>query len=318
MAKGDAVMDKIDLRADRAGAGRTVSESSSRPAFLSSQVSDVRYYFLNLRPGRTAGLTVVCGGRERCNADYRIARRRFPYHSIEFVAAGRGELTIGGRRHSLAPGTVFHYGPGEVHSIRNDPAHPMEKHFVDFAGTEAARLMRAMPYRNGVVQVTSPGEMLDAFEALLRETGVGHPARAELCAAHVRVIAWKAAALEAPAGGVESPALATYRRCRRHIEAHALELRSLHEIAKAVHVDPAYLCRLFKRFDHRSPYHFLLRVKMNRAAELLAVGSPLVKQVAEAVGFEDPYHFSRAFKAVHGLSPKAFVLFSRRGERLPD
>ena len=57
----------------------------------------------------------------------------------------------------------------------------------------------------------------------------------------------------------------------------------------------------------------LLAVKMNRAAELLAVGSPLVKQVAEAVGFADPYHFSRAFKAVHGLSPRAFVLFSRRG-----
>lgn len=290
-----------------------MSDAPDRPAFLASRVSDTRYYFLQLRPGRPAGLTVVCGGRELCDPDYRIVRRRFPYHSIECVAAGRGELAIGGRRHALVAGSVFHYGPGVVHSIRNDPDHPMEKHFVDFAGAEAGRLMRELPFRNGVVQLASPGEMIDVFEDLLREAGREHPARGELCAALVRVIAWKAAVLAVPGGSAESPALATFRRCRRHIEEHALELRSLREIARAVHVDEAYLCRLFKRFDRRSPYRFLLRMKMNRAAEMLAVGSPLVKQVAEAVGFEDPYHFSRAFKSVHGLSPRAFVLFSRRG-----
>jgi len=32
----------------------------------------------------------------------------------------------------------------------------------------------------------------------------------------------------------------------------------------------------------------------------------MVKQVAEQVGFADPFHFSRAFKAMLGLSPKAF------------
>jgi AraC-like DNA-binding protein len=32
----------------------------------------------------------------------------------------------------------------------------------------------------------------------------------------------------------------------------------------------------------------------------------LVKQVAAELGFDDPFHFSRAFKNIFGLSPEAF------------
>jgi AraC-like DNA-binding protein len=33
----------------------------------------------------------------------------------------------------------------------------------------------------------------------------------------------------------------------------------------------------------------------------------LVKQVAAELGFDDPYHFSRSFKSVFGLSPTKLV-----------
>jgi AraC-like DNA-binding protein len=63
---------------------------------------------------------------------------------------------------------------------------------------------------------------------------------------------------------------------------------------------------LFRRYDHQTPYQFLLRLKMNHAAERLQSPGTLVKQVAEETGFADPFHFSRMFKSVLGLSPDAF------------
>jgi AraC-like DNA-binding protein len=42
---------------------------------------------------------------------------------------------------------------------------------------------------------------------------------------------------------------------------------------------------------------------MNLAAEFLVDGRGLVKEAAQRVGFADPYHFSRCFKAVHGVAP---------------
>jgi AraC-like DNA-binding protein len=38
-----------------------------------------------------------------------------------------------------------------------------------------------------------------------------------------------------------------------------------------------------------------------------------VKEAAGRVGYEDPYHFSRNFKAVHGISPRALLLRRRVG-----
>ena len=103
-----------------------------------------------------------------------------------------------------------------------------------------------------------------------------------------------------------SPAFATYQRCRNEINNHYLELTSLGEIASTCHVDQAYLCRLFKRFDQQSPYQYLLRLRMNYAAELLLVPGTLVKEVADKLGFEDQFHFSRTFKKVLGISPVSF------------
>ena len=68
-------------------------------------------------------------------------------------------------------------------------------------------------------------------------------------------------------------------------------------------MDVAYLCRLFQRYDHQSPYQLLLRLKMNFAAEWLQQPGALVKQVAERAGFTDPFHFSREFKSVFGVAP---------------
>jgi AraC-like DNA-binding protein len=85
-----------------------------------------------------------------------------------------------------------------------------------------------------------------------------------------------------------------------------LRLRTQAQIARECHVNPAYLCRLFRRYDHQTPYQYLMRLKMNLAAQRLRDPGSLVKQVAAALGFSDPFHFSRAFKSVFGLSPEAF------------
>ena len=46
---------------------------------------------------------------------------------------------------------------------------------------------------------------------------------------------------------------------------------------------------------------------MNLAAAFLVKGEGLVKEAAQRVGFTDPYHFSRCFKAVHGVAPKMLL-----------
>jgi AraC-like DNA-binding protein len=144
------------------------------------------------------------------------------------------------------------------------------------------------------------------FDELIR-SGMHAGRGAEgLCAKLLECLALRIAGANAPLAGAETLAFSTYQQCRRHIERHFLRLRTLDQIAAECHANASYLCRLFKRYDHQSPYQYLLRLKMNHAAEQLQQAGVLVKQVAEEAGFSDPFHFSRVFKKILDVSPAVF------------
>jgi AraC-like DNA-binding protein len=277
------------------------------PAFISKQVESGAYYFLDLDPSPRAPLTVVCGGREVCGAAYRIDRQKFPYHSIELVASGRGSVTLDGTRHRLQPGVLFRYGPGIAHEMAVEPGSRLLKYFVDFTGTACARLLADGPWSSlQPLQLAEPARAQAIYEELLRVGARQTPLAGRLCALLLQQLVLLAADEAVPAAGLDSAAWATYRRCREHMEAHYASVRSLGDLAAACGTSAAHVCRLFRRYGARSPYQALLRLKMARAASLLLDRALPVRQAGAEVGFEDPYHFSKAFKRVHGLSPQAF------------
>lgn len=114
-------------------------------------------------------------------------------------------------------------------------------------------------------------------------------------------------------GYASEPSRAAFLRCKALIDAEAERLGTLEEIAHAVRVEASSVCRWFRRYQGTSPYQYLLRRKMNLAAEHLVETGGLVKEAAQHVGFADPYHFSRAFKAVHGVSPQALLRYRNMG-----
>ncbi len=285
-----------------------------RPSFVSTRVSEARRYYLELKPKPTHDITIVCGGCERVRPDYLVERRTFPYFAIEFVAEGEGQLTLDGRECRLRPGVAFSYGPGIAHCIRAEPQRPMLKYYVDFVGRRAAQLLRRSPIPPGrIAQVSAPGDVRALFESLQTNGAADSPLAPALCAAFLPVLLLKLEERAIPYAAADPRALAIYQRVRAWIEAHYLEVHTLEAVARACGVNLSYLCRLFQRFDHQTPYRYLLRLKMNRAAQLLLDTDLLVKEVAAELGFGDPFNFSRSFKTTLGLAPEAFLRQSRRG-----
>lgn len=279
----------------------------SAPEFFSPHVSVARRFYLDLTPPAKARLAVVCGGCEHCTPDYAIHRTTFPFYSIEYVARGRGTVKLLGRAHALQPGVAFSYGPGVKQNIAGDPTAPLVKYFVDFAGRAAEEVLRSCGLPLGrVVQVHPPHALQALFDELITCGLRGTQQSVVLCAQILECLALRIADARAPSEGAEAISFSKYEDCQRHLQQHFLRLRTLEQIAEECHVNAAYLCRLFRRYGHQSPYQQLLRLKMNYAADLLQQPGSLVKTVAEQAGFADPFHFSRAFKSVFGLSPDAF------------
>ena len=55
------------------------------------------------------------------------------------------------------------------------------------------------------------------------------------------------------------------------------------------------------------PLSYVLHCKMERAKELLREQDSTVRQVGAEVGMQDPYHFSKQFKNIVGISPSSFM-----------
>lgn len=283
-------------------------DRSAAAALLSQQVSGARYFFLRLASGRSASCVLALGGREHCNPDYAIARGRFPFHVLEYVVSGRGTLQLDRRRHVLGPGTVFAYAPDTACAMRTEATDPMVKYFFALSGRDVpARLRRCGVPLGSARQLAAHAEITSVVEDLVREGQRSGALAPRICAALFDLLLLKIADAAARPVRAHDPARTAFLRCKALIDAQAERLGSLAEIARAAGVEASSVCRWFRRYQGTSPYRYLLRRKMNLAAEFLVESGGLVKEAAQRVGFADPYHFSRAFKSVHGLPPRALL-----------
>lgn len=273
-------------------------------------VTVARRFFVHRPPLDPKTLGVICCGREECAADYHLQRTHFPYVGIEFVASGEGLLRLNGTEHRLTAGVLFAYDAGVPHEIISDPKHLLVKYFVDLAGREVNRLLTE-PRPGEAIQTSAPEQVLHLFDDLidagLRKSSV----QQKICSIIVQHLLLKIADTAVPMGPGHSEAFETYERCHRYIEMHYREVTALPEIARACEVDPAYVCRLFKRFDKRGPWQFVIVLRMQDAAERLQRPGALIKRVSKEMGFGDPFQFSRTFRRVYGVSPRRFMQLQR-------
>lgn len=85
--------------------------------------------------------------------------------------------------------------------------------------------------------------------------------------------------------------------------AHPLHLN---EIAHHFNVSLSTLCHRYHLETGESPIKARLRMRVEIAKTLLLKGQTL-KTIAAETGFCDPYHLSKTFKQVTGLSPRQFI-----------
>ncbi|MCC3355867.1 AraC family transcriptional regulator [Bacillus sp. REN16] len=80
----------------------------------------------------------------------------------------------------------------------------------------------------------------------------------------------------------------------------------LPELAKIAGLSTQHLTYLFKQETGFPPIDYFLRLKIQRACQLLDLTDYTVKEVASTLGIDDSYYFSRLFKKINGCSPTEY------------
>ena len=96
------------------------------------------------------------------------------------------------------------------------------------------------------------------------------------------------------------------RDCMRYIHRNYPNQLTLAGLAEYVHLQPNYLCALFKEHTGQTVMEHLTRIRVDAAAYLLRNSDLPMNRVAELSGFHSESVFFTRFKALMNTTPKAY------------
>lgn len=99
----------------------------------------------------------------------------------------------------------------------------------------------------------------------------------------------------------------TLALARSYMEDNLGENFTLDDLGRAVGVSRFHFSRLFRVSTGQSPMGYSLRLRIERAKEMLLQGDRKICEIAMELGFFDQSHFSRTFRRMTGVSPGEYV-----------
>ncbi|MBO5746933.1 MAG: helix-turn-helix transcriptional regulator [Clostridia bacterium] len=100
-----------------------------------------------------------------------------------------------------------------------------------------------------------------------------------------------------------------YYPIRRGVEVLSVEWQQnelISRYADLCDISESYFHMLFKKWSGMSPVEYRNRLRVTHAKTMLQNSSMSIGEVANAVGFEDQFYFSRVFRSVTGVSPQKY------------
>lgn len=91
-----------------------------------------------------------------------------------------------------------------------------------------------------------------------------------------------------------------------YMEKHYTEKCTLAEIAAYAHFSPVYFHGLFKLATGKTPYEYLLALRITQAKQLLITGNLGMSEIAEKSGFTSQAYFNYSFKKATSFTPSEY------------
>ena len=98
----------------------------------------------------------------------------------------------------------------------------------------------------------------------------------------------------------------TFERILNHMNTHFPEKLSLKSLAAAFDLNPNYCCTLFTKYLGKTFSQHLTELRITEAQSLLKTTAHSLEKIAQMVGYNDYFYFSKVFKKQCSYSPKEY------------
>ena len=244
------------------------------------------------------GLNPMQFGSEECEPGHFFGPAVRTYWLLHYVASGKGAFSRAGVTHHLQAGDIFVIPPYLETFYEADSKQPWRYIWVGFTLDEsplAADMQKLL--QNPVIRCPGVGTI---FEDMQRCRAMENGRSAFLSSR-----LWELMSLLQEQGKPVADYIDKALNC---MHSEYMTGIGVQEIADRLNLDRSYFSSLFKERMGIAPRDYLIRLRLEKAAELMVVHGERPSTAGASVGYVDLYHFSKVFKQHFGLSPRAYVL----------
>lgn len=240
---------------------------------------------------------------------HRMERSRHDDNLLIYCVEGSGQARTDNWRGEVFPGQILLLPQGEAHQYEADPSTPWSIYWLHFQGSSSAVFNQYLAGPDPDVPATGIGvspQLVGLFNGLLAVRRTGYSTRAFINAANQLRHLLTTVGLMTRGARADRQASLDLEQLQGFMVENISQPLDLDTLAAAANLSKYHFSGKYKALTGYSPMKHFTNMKMEHACQLLDTTPMSVKEVASALGYDDPLYFSRVFSSTVGMSPRAY------------
>ena len=224
-----------------------------------------------------------------------------------YCVKGNGWAVIADKKYTLSAGDFVLLPANKPHEYGADEQTPWTIYWMHFKGTSSSDFVDMMLKRMGdhVASISFQEKRLLLFEEIYTSLERGYS---------IDNICYASLSLQYFLGSCcfDNNYLAIHEKtdsislCVNYLQKHIDKPLSLNDIASAVNLSVSHFASIFKKNTGFSIIEYFNHLKTQKACQYLQFTDLRINEIADRLGIEDPYYFSRMFTKIVGTSPNKY------------
>ena len=229
-------------------------------------------------------------------------------YQLLYISAGKLHLYVDGEERIITKGNMLLFRPGETQIYNLYSADKPETYWVHFTGSDVDLLLDyyGMPKDENVFFTGTSPDYQWLFKQMIQELQLCRVNYEDLLNMNLRHIFLMINRFLKEGTELDSDALDEVERATHYFNENYNLNICIKDYANERHMSECWFNRTFKHVTKVTPMQYIIQLRMTNALNLLEHTNYNIIQVANAVGYDDAYYFSRLFKKNIGVSPTEY------------
>jgi len=246
-------------------------------------------------------------GIEKCSPGHSYGPALRDHFLLHYVLSGSGTFEVDGHVYTLHENQGFLIYPGVITYYEASDTNPWVYTWIGFKGIKAESYLKNIGLDNKNPIFSCKGDSIkNCFKEIRASSSYkfGYELRLQ---GYLSILLSELTEQSGPNIIKSDGQKKNYiKKSLQFIETNYSRNISIGSLASYVGLNKNYFSTLFSEILGIPPQEYLIKFRINKACELLSNKDLTISEVSRSVGYDDPLGFSKIFKQIKGVSPKAY------------